>query len=104
MRAVEEAELDMDHFKRLVRRGHNISGTGAELAELLGIDSMPDSSDGDGKQKGPGDGVEQMAIPKRADKDVREFIKGVYDRVDKAADAEGQTFENFQAKLSDESG
>ena len=103
LRAVEEAELDMDHFKRLVRRGHNISGTGAELAQLLGIDSMPDSSDGDGKQKGPDDGVEQMAIPKRADKDVREFIKGVYDRVDKAADAEGQTFENFQAKLSDES-
>ena len=104
LRALEEAELDMDHFKRLVRRGHNISGTGAELAELLGIDSLPDSSDGGGKQKGLDDGVEHVAIPRRADKDVRDFIKGVYDRVDKAADAEGQTFENFQAKLSDESG
>ena len=30
---------------RLVRRGHNISGTGAELAELLGIDSLSHTSD-----------------------------------------------------------
>jgi len=43
LKAIEDAEIDMDHFKRLVRHGHNISGTGAELAELLGIEPLEDS-------------------------------------------------------------
>lgn len=45
LRAVEEAELDLDHVKRLIRRGHNITGTGAELAELLGIGSLASDAD-----------------------------------------------------------
>jgi len=43
--ALEEAELDMDHVKGLIRRGHNITGSGAELAELLGIESLSHSSE-----------------------------------------------------------
>jgi len=44
-KAMEDAEIDMDHFKSLIKRGHNISGTGAELADLLGVDSLADSEE-----------------------------------------------------------
>lgn len=49
-KAIEEAEIDMDHFKGLIKRGHNISGTGAELADLLGVESLPDTEDSQQEQ------------------------------------------------------
>jgi hypothetical protein len=48
----------MHHTHRLVRRGHNISGTGAELAELLGIDSLSHTSD----EEEQGDATLQQAL------------------------------------------
>ena len=35
-----------------------------------------------------------MTIPKRAGGDVRKMISGIYDRIHRAADAEGQRFDD----------
>jgi hypothetical protein len=47
------------------------------------------------------DGLQDMTIPKRADQDVQKMISGIYERIHKAADAEGQRFESSEPLDSD---
>ena len=48
------------------------------------------------------DGLQDMTIPKRADRDVQKMISGIYERIHKAADAEGQSFESSEPLDSDD--
>jgi len=44
--------------------------------------------------------VREVNIPRNADQDVKKMISGIYQRIDKAGDAEGRRFESEPSSSS----